>query len=430
MPQGHFRLFQPDSQLPDIGIQLHGVGMIDYHGGIVVPFFRSDVHPCADIDFSVWKRGFNLYECRTLSVQFLLPVVDVAVTNLFHFLERRYKKYGSNTEITSFDELGKFTSVKAIASEAFKNCVNLKSIDLVNIETIGQSAFHGSGLSINLYLPKLIGIAGYNTFNGTNITGITDLGRITGLASGIFANCLSLINVKLPNTLVGIGSICFDNNSSLKTINLESVERMDWGVFRNCTSLSIEVNMPKLTSIAQDCFMNTGITRVVSLGNITTIPMRSFNGCTSLASVDIFSTVESIGSNAFYNCKSLSGDLELPLLSTLGNSSFYAAGIRKVVNLGSITELPYYTFLDCKNLEYIELPSTITKIGDWAVGRCYKLTVCILHSNEPPQIVSTTFSGSLSCIFYVPDAAVSNYKAATNWSEYASRIKGISELPE
>jgi hypothetical protein len=31
---------------------------------------------------------------------------------------------------------------------------------------------------------------------------------------------------------------------------------------------------------------------------------------------------------------------------------------------------------------------------------------------------------------YVPDDLVDRYKQATNWSTYASQIKGISELPQ
>ena len=43
---------------------------------------------------------------------------------------------------------------------------------------------------------------------------------------------------------------------------------------------------------------------------------------------------------------------------------------------------------------------------------------------------TNAFQGASNAIIYVPDALVNDYKAATNWSTYADRIKGISELPE
>jgi hypothetical protein len=40
------------------------------------------------------------------------------------------------------------------------------------------------------------------------------------------------------------------------------------------------------------------------------------------------------------------------------------------------------------------------------------------------------FTNASNVIIYVPDALVNSYKSASNWSTYADRIKGLSELPE
>ena len=47
----------------------------------------------------------------------------------------------NNSEITSFNELGQMTSCKTIEGDVFRSCTNLTSIDLSNIEYIGQEAF-------------------------------------------------------------------------------------------------------------------------------------------------------------------------------------------------------------------------------------------------------------------------------------------------
>lgn len=71
---------------------------------------------------------------------------------------------------------------------------------------------------------------------------------------------------------------------------------------------------------------------------------------------------------------------------------------------------------------------------DWesiARGMCdYKTPFIIMEATTPPTAGANLFQScpALTSI-YVPDASVEAYKAATNWSTYASKIKGISERP-
>ena len=68
---------------------------------------------------------------------------------------------------------------------------------------------------------------------------------------------------------------------------------------------------------------------------------------------------------------------------------------------------------------------------------CDSLKTMILRSNE---VCVLKYSGAISStpiatsttegFIYVPDDLVESYKTATNWSTYASQIKGLSELGE
>ena len=340
--------------------------------------------------------------------------------------------FGSNTEITSFKELELFTGLNRLDAGMFSNCVNLGSVKFPKsiVTVYGEAMFNCSKCTFVLDLPNLINMVGNNSFRNSGIAEIMNLGKVTKIGdSFVFANCAKLTKAVLPETLEKIPNYTFQNCSALSEINLpKSITSIGDYAFHSVPANN-KLDLPNLTNVGSNAFVNTGFVGVNDLGSVISLPMRAFAG----SSISYFNSLEditSLGNGAFANCANFTQDINLPNLTNIGDQVFMGSGTVRVLNLGTtITELKYYTFLDCPNLEYIELPSTITKIGDWAVGRCYKLTVCILHSNEPPQIASTTFSGSLSCIFYVPDAAVSNYKAATNWSEYASRIKGISELP-
>ena len=118
-------------------------------------------------------------------------------------------------------------------------------------------------------------------------------------------------------------------------------------------------------------------------------------------------TLTDIGSYAFSNCSALTS-----------------------VSLPAATSIGYSAFSSCTRLTSVSLPLA-TSIDIKAFSNCYDLTSVILGNTEQVATISSTnvFNGSSNAIIYVPDALVNDYKATTNWSTYANRIKGISELP-
>ena len=120
----------------------------------------------------------------------------------------------------------------------------------------------------------------------------------------------------------------------------------------------------------------------------------------------------SIGASAFSGCKSLSGNLNLPACTSIGSYAFYG----------------------CSNLTSINLQPDITRISDQAFDGCSKLSTLICNAVTPPSIATTSFSNtpiaSKTGTIYVPDESVDAYKTATNWVNYASIIKPLSEYVE
>ena len=95
---------------------------------------------------------------------------------------------------------------------------------------------------------------------------------------------------------------------------------------------------------------------------------------------------------------------------------------------GLIT-IGYYTFYGCSSLNTITVPSTVTAIGQNAFANIGTITLVCL-ATTPPTLENTDAFTSTSGNIYVPDTSVDAYKEATNWSTYASRIKGLSELSQ
>ncbi len=82
--------------------------------------------------------------------------------------------------------------------------------------------------------------------------------------------------------------------------------------------------------------------KIVEIGeNVNSIGSRAFYGCKSLAKIEFGPAVKSIGSYAFYGC------------STLENS----------ILPESVTSLGSYSFAHCNALEYLHVPSSVTHFG-------------------------------------------------------------------
>ena len=88
--------------------------------------------------------------------------------------------------------------------------------------------------------------------------------------------------------------------------------------------------------------------------------------------------------------------------------------------------IPNYAFSDKYSnagFNKITLPSTIESIGNSAFGYTYLTSVTCLATTPP--VLGTNVFISNNCTIYVPSASVEDYKAASGWSTYASKIQAI-----
>jgi hypothetical protein len=67
------------------------------------------------------------------------------------------------------------------------------------------------------------------------------------------------------------------------------------------------------------------------------------------------SGIITIGNEAFNNCPALSGELNLPNLTSIGNGAFIGTKITRILNLGNISVLPS-AFSGCTNLTEVIFP--------------------------------------------------------------------------
>ena len=158
--------------------------------------------------------------------------------------------------------------------------------------------------------------------------------------------------------------------------------------------------------------------------SIIELPDYAFYGCISLTSVS-FPNATSIGSQAFYMCKEITGAF-FPNATTIGRYAFRDCRFVEV-SFPNVTSIIEYSFNYCEELLTVSFPK-VTTVGNSAFYGCSKLTtmyigtetdtVCTLeNANAIPSRVTD---------IYVPSALVEQYKTATNWSNFADKIKAYT----
>ena len=240
----------------------------------------------------------------------------------------------------------------------------------------------------DINLPNLTSL-GTRVFQNTAIRRVVSLGKIPSIpdgdnSSGTFYGCKSLSDVNLHEGLTYIGRSAFAQCTSLALIDIpSSVTVIGWNSFMGSAISS--VNAPGATEIRQGAFTDCANLRTISAPIVTTIGQNAFMGCSSLE------------------------QLLLPLCETIGN----------------------VTFRNCTSLTLLEIGANIKSIGTYQFGDYTavmppNLWAIVVRATTPPTLGSNGWYGT-TCPIYVPDASVEAYKAATNWSAYASRIRPLSE---
>ena len=254
---------------------------------------------------------------------------------LYLYLEsdNTYTVIGADSELIECTIPAFFNGVpvSAIASGAFKNCANLKSV----VISEGVSAIYGSDYQSNSF---------YGCTNLESITIPSSMTRIeylsssryyeggNGMLKSVYYNgtveqwrSISFMGVPLQGG--GENGVCLYMNGELLTsLTITDDSFMTTIPFANCSSITsvtikegvtrfvltdlrkiTEVTIPSsVTYIEGSSFSNcTSLKSVTILGEVTSIGEYAFKGCTSLASVIIPSSVTMIGNSAFYDCTSL-----------------------------------------------------------------------------------------------------------------------------
>lgn len=368
------------------------------------------------------------------------------------------------------------SSLTTIGATAFTNCAQLQSLTLPSgLTSIGAAVFDGctnltlsgggGNFTVELSGKALTGGQSPNKnilwISPSRLTGIVDLGSISGLAA-----------------IIGIGSSSAPNTAVTGIIVPEGVTALPQNFARYCPNLA-SVTLPStLTTIGafafQDCAKLQSVTLPSRLaaGGLGTDAFRgchanlTFSGGGAEAGGKVLVTGTAENKTLLWVVPGVSGHLDLSQISGLKTLVFLSSspnagapqytGITSITIPEGVTDLPSGFATNCPNLASINLPLSLTTINRWAFQNtalisitipagvvaigdhtaestrpfagCTKLREVISLRTSPPVIqAANPFADCdlANLVIRVPAESVAAYKAAAKWSTYAAKIVAI-----
>lgn len=238
---------------------------------------------------------------------------------------------------TSLSSIVMPSSITAIRDNAFYNCTSLEfeDLQLPNLETLGKNALYGVKVKKISNLGKITSYPQGNYANGLGVDAnvleeVSLPYTLTTISQDAFYGCKVLRKAVLSNRVTSISTRAFAGCSELEECNAlvsESLSSIGYECFQGCTKLSGDVNLPNLTVALTACFNNCDIVRVLSLGKITDMKGEGYRGMftsnKNLTLAILPSTLTTMGTSAFYDCKSLEVVVVKAVIPpTLGNHTF------------------------------------------------------------------------------------------------------------
>jgi hypothetical protein len=242
----------------------------------------------------------------------------------------------------------------------------------VSVTTIGEGAFSGNLSLKSVVLPK----------------------AITEIPDKCFCDCPSVVRIEIPDGVRRIGREAFGpgpdqlwdaENYALKEVQLPSgLEKIESEAFSCCKNLE-SINIPdSVTEIGDYAFSGCGkLTSIVVPASVTAIGERAFIGNASLQSVVLPTTITEIPDRCFCECPSIVR-IEIPDgVRRIGKLAFGPDlwsdtdnfALKEVRLPGGLEKIESRAFWKCENLESINIPDSVTEIGDYAFFCCGKLPV-------------------------------------------------------
>lgn len=266
------------------------------------------------------------------------------------------------------------SGMKEISLGTFENCSSLTSVSIPSgVTKLGDCAFIGCSSLSDISLPDAMTEMGLNVFCGcSSLTQVTLPDGITEIPFGTFRNCVKLADIQFSDELTSIGNFVFDGCTSLTQIDIpEGVTSLGTNVFYHCTGLN-SIKLPStLESIGKKAFVGTSLESLKIPENVSSIGEGLFNGLDDYED-DSYTKIKRIvvdEQNTTYDSR----DNCNAIIETATDTLLYGSNSTNIIPEG-IKVIGKYSFSGCKDLESIEIPSTVNDVEGHIFAKCSNLS--------------------------------------------------------
>ena len=273
-------------------------------------------------------------------------------------------------------------SVTSIAGGAFGGCSDLSDLAIPStVTSIGDAAFSGCSSLTSIVIPEGVTSIGDYAFSGCRgLTSIVIPEGLSFIGDYAFSEC-SISSIRIPAGVTFIGTNPFIGCSSLASIEVADGNK----TFHAAGNCLIETDTKTLLSGLKN-------SRIPADGSVTSIADEAFAYCSDLSDLAIPSTVTRIGENAFFGCDKLIQKENS--ISYVGKWVVGCADSATSVTLRDDTiGIAEKAFYDCRYLTQVTIPSGVTYIGKGAFLECENLNYIELPfvGSTPNGTVNTHF---------------------------------------
>ncbi len=187
----------------------------------------------------------------------------------------------------------------------------------------------------------------------------------------------------------------------------------------------VSLSLPNsVTSIGAGAFGQSGIMSFVMPASITELGVDAFKDCNKLNAI-VF------GGNAAEWCGiDFKNEAANPIYNASENVKLFIDNkpVGMLVIPEGVTEIRNYAFNKASFLTFIDIPESVTAIGESAFAGCTALDSIYCRAAVPPTITATTFSETdYSIPLHIPAESFVQYLTADYWNAFTNQQAGLTQ---
>ena len=295
-------------------------------------------------------------------------------------------------------------AAKRLGDNVFYGCSSLKSFNIPSVESVGKYAFRGCTSLEQASVPAGLGTVPAGMFRGcSGLESVTIPSSASSIQAQAFYRCTGISSISIPSKVSSIADSAFEGiyfyakdcstylgNSAAslagKTFTqydgmmVEELAKGDGfeadGLVFTVTSASHSVSVTGYSSVAATLAIPSTVEYHGVDYDVVSIGTNAFYGCKTIKTLVLPDTMQSIGSQAFYGCSAMTS-ADLGGTVSVGTKAFARCSYLKSVDVGdSLKTVSAYGFFRCSRLASIDLEdaaSTFKSLGSYAFDYCDKL---------------------------------------------------------